>query len=57
MDTGIHERSSAEALGLVFGHLKLFGNYCSGMLNRLVLFGGKRVSDAEYYVNGFFESP
>ena len=31
MDTGIHERSSAEALGLVFSLEKLIGKYCSGM--------------------------
>ena len=40
-----------------FGPGKLFGKYCSGMLSRLDLFGGKRVSDEEYYVNGFYESP
>ena len=57
MDTGIHERSSAEALGPVFGLYKLFGKYCSGMSDRFVFFGAKRVSDKGYYVNGFFESP
>ena len=56
MDTGIHERSSAEALGSVFSLEKWIGKYCSGMLSRLDLFGGKRVSDEEYYVNGFYES-
>lgn len=57
MDTGIHERSSAEALGPVFSLEKLIGKYCSGMLYGLVLFGGKRVADEGYYVNGFFQSP
>ena len=56
MDMGIHERSSAEALGSVFSLEKWIGKYCSGMLSRLDLFGGKRVSDEEYYVNGFYES-
>jgi hypothetical protein len=41
----------------VFGLIKLFGNYFSGMIYRIALFGGKRVSDKRYYVNGFFESP
>ena len=53
MDMGIHERPFAEVLrpGKIVREI-LFGN-----VYRLVLFGGKRVSDEGYYVNGFFQSP
>lgn len=57
MDPQIHEQSCAEAFGQVSDLIKMFGNYCSGMIFRIALFGGKRVSDKGYYVNGFFESP
>jgi hypothetical protein len=57
MDSGIHVRHCAEAFGQVFSPIKLFGKYSLGMLGRFALFGGKRVSDKGYYVNGFFESP
>ena len=33
------------------------GNIVRECFIELVLFGGKRVSDEKYYVNGFFESP
>jgi len=56
MDPGIHERPVLKP-SQVFGLNKLFGNYFSGMIFRIALFGGKRVSDKIYYVNGFFKSP
>ena len=41
-----------EGISLINARELLFGNVL-----RIALFGGKRVSDTGYYVNGFFESP